>query len=190
MGNSKMKECKSCGAKIAASAKVCPGCGAKNKKPIYKRVWFIVLVVIVVFAGISGAMGGSDPEETAGQTTESKSESKSETKEKITYTKYEVAKLMDDLEENALKAKDTYNEQYVELAGKLGTIDSSGDYITIEPDNDDFVIISVQCYIQDEEQKNIIKELSAGDSIVVKGQITDVGEVMGYSLDMDHISKK
>ena len=30
---SKMIKCKTCGADIASSAKSCPGCGAKNKKP-------------------------------------------------------------------------------------------------------------------------------------------------------------
>ena len=33
----KMKKCKACGAEIASSAAVCPKCGAKNKKPIYKK---------------------------------------------------------------------------------------------------------------------------------------------------------
>ena len=37
---SKMKKCDTCGAEIAENAKRCPACGAKNKKPIYKRVWF------------------------------------------------------------------------------------------------------------------------------------------------------
>ena len=53
----KMKNCKSCGKEIASSAKVCPGCGAKNKKPFYKAVWFWVIVVIVV---ITAAGGNSD----------------------------------------------------------------------------------------------------------------------------------
>ena len=34
---SKMKNCKACGAEIATSAKSCPKCGAKNKKPFYKK---------------------------------------------------------------------------------------------------------------------------------------------------------
>lgn len=41
MAKSKMTTCKHCGAEIAASAKVCPQCGGKNKPPIYKRWWFI-----------------------------------------------------------------------------------------------------------------------------------------------------
>lgn len=43
-----LKLCKTCGATIARSAKRCPKCGAKNKKVLYKRVWFWILLVIVV----------------------------------------------------------------------------------------------------------------------------------------------
>lgn len=41
-----LKLCKTCGATIAKNAKRCPKCGAKNKKPIYKWVWFWVIVVL------------------------------------------------------------------------------------------------------------------------------------------------
>ena len=44
-----MIECKTCGASIAANAKACPSCGAKNKKPVYKRVWFWLVIIFVVF---------------------------------------------------------------------------------------------------------------------------------------------
>lgn len=54
---SKMKKCDTCGAEIAESAKRCPACGAKNKKPIYKRVWFWGCVVLVVLGVVGGSMG-------------------------------------------------------------------------------------------------------------------------------------
>ena len=41
-----LTNCKVCGHELAKSAKVCPNCGAKNKKPFYKRTWFIVLAEI------------------------------------------------------------------------------------------------------------------------------------------------
>lgn len=56
----KMWICKTCGVEIAASAKSCLSCGAKNKPPVYKRIWFwlfVALVVIPVVGGIVG-MGG------------------------------------------------------------------------------------------------------------------------------------
>ena len=57
---SKMKQCKACSKEIAINAKSCPGCGAKNKKPVYKRVWFWVVAVIIV----AGATGTDDSKET------------------------------------------------------------------------------------------------------------------------------
>ncbi|HFL3758268.1 TPA: zinc ribbon domain-containing protein, partial [Clostridioides difficile] len=58
---SKMIQCKSCSKEIASNAKSCPNCGAKNKKPFYKRGWFIVIVVLVLLyaIGTSGS-GGTD----------------------------------------------------------------------------------------------------------------------------------
>ena len=53
---SKMKQCKACSKEIATNAKSCPGCGAKNKKPVYKRVWFWVVAAIIVV----GATGNTD----------------------------------------------------------------------------------------------------------------------------------
>ena len=53
----KMIVCRVCGNPIAAKAKTCPHCGAKNKKPFYKRWWFILLVIIAVI-GVIGSVGG------------------------------------------------------------------------------------------------------------------------------------
>jgi RNA polymerase subunit RPABC4/transcription elongation factor Spt4 len=55
----KMIQCKSCSREIASNAKSCPGCGAKNKKPIYKRAWFIILAVVIV-GGTMANLGGND----------------------------------------------------------------------------------------------------------------------------------
>lgn len=57
---SKLIKCKSCEKEISANAKSCPGCGAKNSKPFYKKAWFWILAVIVV-AGIGGS-GSDEPE--------------------------------------------------------------------------------------------------------------------------------
>lgn len=55
----KMTKCKSCGNDIASSAKNCPGCGAKNKKPIFKKWWFWLIIVLVLIV-IIGTTGGDD----------------------------------------------------------------------------------------------------------------------------------
>lgn len=52
--SSKMTVCKCCQAPIAKSAKSCPSCGARNKKPLYRRGWFILLIIIVLIVGRVG----------------------------------------------------------------------------------------------------------------------------------------
>ena len=163
---SKMVTCKHCGTEIAASAKVCPKCGGKNKKPIYKRPWFIALIVIIIIGAIGSAggdktsneAGNNDTQVTTSENTNS-TQPESETPE-ITYTAYEVSELMDDLNGNALKAAEKYKDQYVELTGRLNVIDSSGKYISIVPTDDEFAIMGVQCYIKTEEQKAAVMEMS------------------------------
>jgi predicted nucleic acid-binding Zn ribbon protein len=44
----KIVKCKTCGKEIASSAKTCPSCGAKQKKPIYKKWLFWVLIIILI----------------------------------------------------------------------------------------------------------------------------------------------
>ena len=81
--------CQKCGAEIVGG--VCPRCAAnedappkveleptkgkkkkekkeKVKKPIYKRPWFIILIVIIVFGAIGQAAGGGTSSDGDGQT--------------------------------------------------------------------------------------------------------------------------
>ena len=95
--------------------------------------------------------------------------------------------LFDALESNAANASDTYKGQYLAVSGVLGTIDSDGSYIALESTNDSYMFQSVQCYIKNDEQLQKVKSLSKGDSLTVKGKVKDVGEVLGYSLDIDSI---
>ncbi|OSA97149.1 UNVERIFIED_ORG: beta-lactamase-inhibitor protein BLIP [Clostridium botulinum] len=69
---------------MASSAKTCPGCGAKNKKPFYKKwwVWFIVVIVLIGAAG-SGANSNNN------SSTEAASSNKVDTKKETTKITYE-----------------------------------------------------------------------------------------------------
>lgn len=172
MAKAKTKLCKHCNQEIAVSAKSCPHCGGKNSKPIYKRVWFIALVVIVVIAAVGGALGGEDEVD----------------KSKIEYTKYEISDMNKDLDDNPASALDKYKDQYVSFSGKLAVIDSEGSYITITDPDDDWDIIGIQCYIKNDDQLDVVKSAKVGDKLTIKGKVTDVGEIIGYQLDMDEIS--
>lgn len=61
MANNKTVICKSCNATILKKAKICPNCGVKNKKPIYKRAWFIIIAVILVLS-VLGSISSNDTE--------------------------------------------------------------------------------------------------------------------------------
>lgn len=76
----KMTKCKSCGNDIASSAKSCPNCGAKNKKPIFKKWWFwvVVVIVVLVIAGSSGDDDNSDVSTTSTNTLQSEVVNKTE----------------------------------------------------------------------------------------------------------------
>ncbi len=54
----KLVKCKSCDAEIAKTAKTCPHCGAKNKKPFYKRWWFWLIAIVLLLSMIPA--GGED----------------------------------------------------------------------------------------------------------------------------------
>lgn len=74
--------CEICGGELAASAKKCPHCGAKRKKPFFKKWQFWVIVIFVV--GVIGSVG-EKPEtadEQPAQRTENQGE-KRDSEEKI-----------------------------------------------------------------------------------------------------------
>ncbi len=110
----KMKQCKTCSNQIASNAKSCPNCGAKNKKPIYKRAWFIILIVIIV--GSIGANLGDSSE------TVSTNNSSNTTKQETTSNNVESAKQSDSKVpaeyKSALKKAEIYSDtMYMSKSG-------------------------------------------------------------------------
>lgn len=184
--NKKTQFCKNCGKEVAAEAVMCPGCGVemkglKPKKPFYKKWWVWAIVVVVI---IAIASSGSDSETTS--TSGNKSVQQEQQQEVIEYTVYSVDEMIKELGENALKAEKKYMDQYVEITGKLSTIDSDGTYITLGS-TDPWEFTTVTCYIKNDEQLEKVLELSTDDTVTVKGQITSVGEVLGYYLNIIEI---
>ena len=139
--HNKLTNCTSCGAEIATSAKTCPQCGAKIKRPITKKWWFWVLIVIVA----AGIIGG---------------------------------------------ASSDFKDQYVEIEGYLDVVDSDGKYIGVgaAPNDYNYILQNVQCYIKDDTQKQQIMEIGTESPITVRGKIISVGEVLGFSMNIDSIN--
>lgn len=190
----KTKVCKHCQSEISKKAKICPQC-RKKQGGIVK--W----IVLVIFAiALIGALAGSDSEdskESATSTnpvTEQQAESTTDVQEDVTeeaaieYTVVSVSEMMDVLESNAMKAEATYQDKYVEITGRLGNIDSDGKYIDLMPTDDEWAFIGVTCYLKNDEQRAQVMEMSADDVVTLRGKVTDIGEVLGYYLDIDSIN--
>lgn len=83
----RMVICRTCGEEIAASAKVCPKCGGRNKQPIFKKWWFWAIVVVVVFGAIgsrgSGETVDSGTNNSAGGGAPEREQSSVSTEEKV-----------------------------------------------------------------------------------------------------------
>ena len=177
----KIRYCKNCNSQLPGNSTICPQCGANNKKPIYKRVWFIILCIIVVFAIIGAAAGDGDNPRT------DNSGNKPAEEEVIEYTGYDIANMNADLESNAAAAKDKYMDKYVEITGELSNIDSDGNYISLTDPGDEWDLVGIMCYIETDEQLDKVKALSTGDDVTVGGKVTNVGEIIGYFIDIDYI---
>ena len=178
--NTNTKQCKKCKELINKKAKVCPHCRAKQGLP----VWLIIIIVVIVLVVLFG--GGNEDAKDGGNNNNNSSQ-ETETIEYITVSKDQLDEA---LENNAAAAKDTYNKKYVEVSGKLGTIDSDLSYISLMSSTDPWDFNGIHCSIKNNEQKNIVKTLSKDQEITIRGKITSVGEVLGYYLDIKEIIVK
>ena len=116
--------------------------------------------------------------------TEPAEEDEQEQAEEIEYIIATVDEMYEALNDNALKAKKTYDGQYVEVTGVLGTIDSNGSYICLDEMNTAYSFYSVQCFVKNDEQLDRVIEMSSGKKYTIRVKITTVGEVLGYSGDI------
>lgn len=177
------KICKHCKTEIPYGAKVCPQCRKKQGAN-----GCLVTIAVLVGIGILGSVfGGGGSSSSTSSSTEAATIVET-TQASISYTPVTVTEMMETLNGNAMKASETYKDQYLEVTGKLNVIDSNGKYISIFADGD-FEITGVQCYLKNDDQKAAVMEMSVGDTITVRGKCKEVGEIIGYTLDIDEFVK-
>lgn len=176
-----MKKCKSCQTEIDSKAKKCPYCQADLRNWFVKHKVLTGLLAIVVIVMISNMSGGNDNSSTNNANTPNKTTTNAPIPSPIIV---KTDTLVDALKDNALNANNTYRDKYVEVTGRLSNIDSSGKYISLSPINDDFSLTSIMCYIT-QEQQEIVARFKKDQIVTVVGTITDVGEVMGYSIKVE-----
>lgn len=158
---------------------------AKIKKPFWRRwwVWTAAIIVVIAIVGSGGDKDtGSAPSSNQDLGPEV-SAPEAAAPEPMVVT---VDQIVDDLKKNALSAANTYQDQYVELTGELVNIDSSGQYFSLGPLSDDFSFDSVLCNIKSEHLDQVM-QFETGQQVTATGTITSVGEVLGYTLQVETI---
>lgn len=176
------KVCKYCQSEISKKARICPVCKKKQGNK-----WGAVLIVFSVLLLIGAVFGGGDDSSNKSSSTSNTEQSAQATPEPIEYITVSAAQLQTDLRNNALNASDTYKDHYLELTGSLFNIDSSGKYIQINTGASDYSFIYITCYLNSDEQREIVSKLNTYDTITIKGKCFEVGEVVGYGIRIEEI---
>ena len=140
---------------------------------LYKKKRFWALGILVISIAAQAAGGGTGSSDTKSETTANEVE--------VVEPAIQVTakQLVDELESNALSAKTKYDGKRVVVTGKLSNIDASGDYFSIE--GKQYSFINIQIFI-DEEFIDTVSAFKKGQSVTVTGEVTDVGELLGYSI--------
>ena len=162
--------------------------GENMQYPIYKKWWFWLIVILLIGA-IGSASGSSDNDSNTdtSNTEESKTDNSSSSKKE--YLKVNIQDMLDELDENALRAETKYQNLYIEITGKISNIDSDGSYISVEDVNaGPWNFDTIMCFIKNKSQREFIMEKSVGDIVTIKGKVFSIGEVIGYSVNIDSIS--
>ena len=99
-----------------------------------------------------------------------------------------ISTLLDEVKNNAFRAKITYDDKYVETAGNLSTIDSDGRYFILSDYGTSFSLQNIKCNLTDPSQLIILSSLNTGVPVTVKGKITQVDGFNNYTMDLEEIS--
>lgn len=151
----------------------------KANRPWYKKKRFILLAAIAAIILIVIATSGGEEETPSGAGSDPASPAEPA-------TMVSAQEMIGVLEGNALNAKNTYEGKRVTVSGFVGNIDASGDYFALDPEPDAFILTGIQVQTS-EEFLDQVSSFSEGQAVTVTGTITDVGEVMGYSLEAETI---
>lgn len=106
----------------------------------------------------------------------------------ITYKQVDFKTMTNDLKQNAFRAEETYQNEYIQITCQIENIDSDGKYISVvSVGNTELFPTHVQCFIKTDAQRNVIMYKNKGDAVTIKGKVTMIGEIIGYLIDIDEI---
>lgn len=148
-----------------------------------------VIGVCVIIGLVASCAGGGSKDSNAPASSSSSSSSSSQQKQ-VVYTDADINQMLADLKDNAAKAQKTYKDKDLKIMnGTLSNIDADGKYISVDGTQASGSLIHVQAYVKGNDQatKDKILDLKKGQPLTIYGHVKDVGEVMGYSVDIDKL---
>ena len=158
---SKMTKCRTCGAEIAKSARICPHCGAKSTyiNPISAilAAVFVGVFSFFILSLVGGAPG--NPEKTV-------------QKPELTVSSISLWKAYSD---NKVSADETYNGKWIAVSGKISDI--TQDVVSKNPcvaidSGDGLNLYPIECFFsgESESDNDILKSLEDGQDITIVGK--------------------
>ena len=163
--------CRNCKNDISSKVMTCPYCGVKVKKKHF-LLWFLLIILILWGFGFFSPSASKPNPAT------------------IDFQQVNFVELFDALDENAYAAKSTYMDMYVEFSGFVRAIDSDGVYFSVVPDSDYLSLKSVHCSVDKELRETILTFIKVDSDVTVRAQIYDVGEILGYIVDVYEVEVK
>ena len=181
-----LTKCKECGKEISKDAEICPHCGKKIKKGNL----FLKIVGLIFIIGFIGNLIHNDESNNVSYSNSQRqstlhkmvySDNNSKIPENVEYQKITLGTLEKNLQENAARAQQQYQGVYVEFDGRLEVIDANGEYFSVQSGS---FLSDIHCSIKNEQQKQVLISKNKGNIVHVKGKITQVGEILGYRIDV------
>ncbi|SCY69583.1 tRNA_anti-like [Lachnospiraceae bacterium XBB2008] len=95
-----------------------------------------------------------------------------------------VSEMYMDMDSNAMNAKEKYDDQDVQVSGIITRIDDKGKnlYIGSSVGSDD-----IYCSIENEEQRDVLRQLSVGSSVTIKGYCYQASQTWGYGIRIEEL---
>lgn len=108
-------------------------------------------------------------------------------KERNKYEEVSIYTLQNQLETNAARAQRNWKGKYVRIVGGVvKSIESSARFVNIDvPDG--YGIKAVTCIPKNDVVKKDLYNINTNQYVTVVGQITDVGEILGYTVQLHSI---
>lgn len=161
----RMRPCRVCGNQMASSAKACPSCGAKNKKPIFRRLWFILLLIIIV--AVIVVTSSTQQNRQASVPQEPGAVPSAVPAPEI--IKVSAADLIKAYNDNEVRADSTHKNKQLTVSGIVTSISVVLGQTNVTIGTGEMFELGIICYpLSGQDEK--IAALNKGDSIAVTGK--------------------